>query len=158
MRRLRHRAQTRASLCGGHSDEDIPSSYTLSPNEDVAVQDKPDELRIGPMTRSRTKLLEQQVNSLLLEYDVCNSENFILPKSMHLCMIRVINNTSIHGGEELQGMEYMDDHMKNKRECMEDKVQNNYYKCSREEREAGAHGERQEDGAQHHVGAPREES
>ena len=77
---------------------------------------------------------------------------------MHLCMIRVINNTSIHGGEELQGMEYMDDHMKNKRECMEDKVQNNYYKCSREEREAGAHGERQEGGAQHHVGAPKKGS
>ena len=110
------------------------------------------------MTRSRTKLLEQQVNSLLLEYDVCNSENFILPKSMHLCMIRVIDNTSIHGGEELQGMEHMEDHMKNKRECMEDKVQNIYYKCSREEREAGAHGERQEGGAQPPVGGAKEES
>ena len=95
------------------------------------------------MTRSRTKLLEQQVNSLLLEYDVCDSENFILPKSMHLCMIRVIDNTSVHGGEEQQGMEDMDDHMKNNKECWEDKNQNMYYKCSREEREAGAHGERE---------------
>ena len=37
-------------------DEDIP---TLSPVEDVAVQDKPNEVRIGPMTRARTKLLAQ---------------------------------------------------------------------------------------------------
>ena len=140
------------------SDEDIPSSYTLSPNEDVAVQDKPDELRIGPMTRSRTKLLEQQVNSLLLEYDVCNSENFILPKSMHLCMIRVINNTSIHGGEELQGMEYMEDHMKNNKNLMEDNFQNKHHKCLREEREAGAQVEMHECGTTHDVIAPIGES
>ena len=51
------------------------------------------------MTRARAKLLEQQVNSLLIEYDVCVDENFILPKSMHLCMIRFVDNTSI-GGED----------------------------------------------------------
>ena len=50
------------------------------------------------MTRARAKLLGQQVNSLLIEYDVCDNENFILPKSMHLCMIRVVDNTSIGGG------------------------------------------------------------
>ena len=110
------------------------------------------------MTRARTKLLEQQVNSLLVEYNVCGYENFILPKSLHLCMIRFVDNTNIIGGEEQQGMEYMDDHMKNKKECMEGKIQNIYYKCSREEREAGAHRERQEDGAPHHVGCAKEES
>ena len=68
------------------------------------------------MTRARAKLLEQQVNSLLLEYDVCDYENFILPKSMHLCMIRFVDNTSIIGEEEQQGMEDMEDHMKNKKE------------------------------------------
>jgi hypothetical protein len=52
------------------------------------------------MTRARAKLLEQQVNSLLIEYDVCFNENFILPKSMHLCMIRFIDNTSIGGAME----------------------------------------------------------
>ena len=77
---------------------------------------------------------------------------------MHLCMIRVIDNTSIHGGEEQQGMEDMEDHMKSKRECMEDKIHNIYYKCSREEREAGAHGEKPEGGAPHNVDAPRRES
>ena len=70
-------------FCGTLNDEDIPSCSTLSPIEDVVVQDKSNEVRIGPMTRSRTKLLEQQVNSLLIEYDVCDYESFILPKSMH---------------------------------------------------------------------------
>ena len=51
------------------------------------------------MTRARAKLLEQHVNSLLIEYDVCDYENFILPKSMHLCMIRVVDNTNIDGGK-----------------------------------------------------------
>ena len=59
------------------------------------------------MTRARAKLLGQQVNSLLIEYDVCDNENFILPKSMHLCMIRVVDNTNVDGGlEEQQGVEY----------------------------------------------------
>ena len=50
------------------------------------------------MKRAHAKLLEQQVNSLLIEYDVCDYENFILPKSMHLCMIRFIDNTNTSGG------------------------------------------------------------
>ena len=79
----------------GEDDEDIPSSTT-------AAQDK--EVRLGPMTRSRTKLLEQQVNSLLAEYDNINDVNFILPKSMHLCMIRFVDNTNANGGEH-QDME-----------------------------------------------------
>ena len=79
------------------------------------------------MTRARAKLLGQQVNSLLVEFDVCDNENFILPKSMHLCMIRVINNTSVDGGlEEQQGLEH--------------DVPNG----AREEREACARGEDEE--------------
>jgi hypothetical protein len=87
-----------------------------------------DEIRIGPMTRARTKLLEQQVNSLLVEHDVCVNENLILPKSMHLCMIRFINNTSIGGGDELPQGE-------------EQSLISNISKCAREEREAGAQGQ-----------------
>ena len=84
------------------------------------------------MTKSRTKLLEQQVNSLLIDYDVCDYENFILPKSMHLCMIRVIDNTNTCGGGQQGVEEYMEDHMGN--------MKNNSLKCLREEREAGALG------------------
>ena len=87
-----------------------------------------DEVRIGTMTRARTKLLQQQVNSLLNEYDVCVNENFILPKSMHLCMIRFINNTSVGGGDELPQGEGQS-------------LISNISKCAREEREAGAQGQ-----------------
>ena len=50
-------------------------------------------------TRSRTKLIEQHVNSLLVDYDNLIDENFILPKSMHLCTIRFVDNTSASGGK-----------------------------------------------------------
>ena len=43
------------------------------------------------------------MNSLLNESDVYDNENFILPKSMHLCMIRFVEETSLtRGGEGLQ--------------------------------------------------------
>ena len=55
-------------------DEDITSISTTSPIEDVA------EIRLGPMTRSRSKLIEQDVNSLLVDYDNFIDENFKLHK------------------------------------------------------------------------------
>jgi len=71
-------------------DEDIP---TITPTEDaptVARKSQSNEIRIGPITRARAKLLEQQVNLLLNESGTLIDENFILPKSMHLCMIRFV--------------------------------------------------------------------
>ena len=69
------------------------------------------------MTRARAKLLEQQVNLFLAQTDICIDENFILPKSMHVCMIRFEGMTSIaRGGEGLMIIQG----------------------CAREEREAGA--------------------
>jgi hypothetical protein len=68
-------------------DVDIPITPPLPPtpfdDEDVATK-KSNETRIGPITRARAKLLEQQVMSLLIEHDLLFTENFILPKSMHL--------------------------------------------------------------------------
>ena len=88
-----------------HSDEDIPTdllSPTSDEDVDVAAKDKSDEIRIGPMTRARAKLLNQQVNSLLVEPGIIIDENFILPKSMHLCMIRFEREASMaRGGDEL---------------------------------------------------------
>jgi hypothetical protein len=88
------------------SDEDITITPPLSPtpidDKDVAAK-KSNEIRIGPITRARAKLLEQQVNSLLIESDVLFNESFILPKSMHLCMIMFVDNTSIaQGGDTSQ--------------------------------------------------------
>jgi hypothetical protein len=68
------------------------------------------------------------VNSLLIDYNILIVDSFILPKSMHLCMIRFIDNPSIaRGGEgELQREEQARIF--------------NISKCEREEREAGALG------------------
>jgi hypothetical protein len=42
------------------------------------------------------------VNSLLTEYNLFTNENFILPKSLHVCMIRSVAEASMtRGGEEL---------------------------------------------------------
>jgi hypothetical protein len=104
-------------------DEDIPSSLPSIPIDDVAAQDKSNEIRIGPITRARAKLLEQQVNSLLVESDIFTNENFILPKSLHLCMIRFEDKASLaceEGG--LQQEEHL--------------LISNISKCMREEREA----------------------
>ena len=59
------------------------------------------------------------MNSLLTESDVLIDENFILPKSMHLCMIRFEEETSMARGEQGQNMKVV-------------------HGCAREEREEGA--------------------
>ena len=53
---------------------------------------------------------------------------------------RVIDNTNMDGGRS-------QDMLETKREYMDDTLQNIHCKCSREEREAGAQGERHRDGA-----------
>src|SRR3954469_20288689 len=59
----------------------------------------PNEIRIGPITRARAKLIEQQVNSLLIDSDVLFVEDFILPKSLYVCMIRYHEEDKAQGGE-----------------------------------------------------------
>ena len=59
---------------------------------------KSNEVRIGPITRARAKLLKQQVNLFL--NDTLIDENFILPKSYYLCIIRYQEETCIARGEE----------------------------------------------------------
>ena len=84
-------------------DEDIPTTPlppSLQDEDDAAVKLKSNEVRIGPMTRARAKLLKQQVNLFL--NDTLIDENFILPKSFYLCMIRYEDGASIARGEEKQ--------------------------------------------------------
>ncbi|KAK1607951.1 hypothetical protein QYE76_031624 [Lolium multiflorum] len=67
------------------TDEDIPTTLlppSLQYEDDAAVNLKSNEVRIGPMTRARAKLLKQQVNLFLS--DTLIDENFILPKSYYL--------------------------------------------------------------------------
>jgi hypothetical protein len=90
---------------GSGDDQGIPTSLPSSIDDIVGrvdVQHKSNDLHIGPITRARAKLLEQQVNSLLTEYNLFTNENFILPKSLHVCMIRFVAEASMAcGGEEL---------------------------------------------------------
>ena len=44
------------------------------------------------------------MNSLRCDYNNFIDENFILPKSMHLCVLKFIDNTRVDGGEH-QDME-----------------------------------------------------
>ena len=87
---------------GGGDDEDIPTSLlppSLPTEDEPAVKLKSNEVRIGPITRARPKLLKQQVNLFL--NDALIDENFILPKSCYLCIIRYEEETSLaRGGEE----------------------------------------------------------
>jgi hypothetical protein len=75
-------AASRSTPFEGGDDEDIPITPPLSPtlfdNRDVATK-KSNEIRIGPITRACAKLLEQQVNSFLIEPGLLCNENFILP-------------------------------------------------------------------------------
>lgn len=41
----------------GEDDEGIPSRLSSLPNDDLAVQDKPNDLRIGPITRSTCQVI-----------------------------------------------------------------------------------------------------
>jgi hypothetical protein len=77
---------------------------------------------MGPITRARAKLLEQQVNLFLIEPDVFSNENFILYKSWCVCILRFEEEGIVREGEELQ-------HLETEEEFMQEAV--------REEREAG---------------------
>src|SRR3954470_17234254 len=80
-------------------DEDIPTTTTTSP---TLHDEQANQIRLGPVTRARAKLLEQQVNLLLLESDDRLSENYILPKSLCVCMIRYQGEDKELGGAKVR--------------------------------------------------------
>ena len=94
------------------------------------------------MTRARAKLLEQQVNSLLAQPDLCYGENFILPKSMHLCMIRFEEQLDMEAMELNKELDMEDKEldMEDKQLDMEDKLQS--MKITSRMREGGEGGRR----------------
>src|ERR1041385_9166285 len=96
----------RRLLKGGGDDEDIPTTNTSPVRHEDQVDStkkKDDEIRIGPNTRSRAKLIEQQVNSLLIDSDMLWNENFILPKSLYVCIIRYHDEEEDPEGGEDEG-------------------------------------------------------
>ncbi len=69
----------------GEDDEDIPGSpHSSSSSNEVStkpqVEASTKKTYLGPMTRSRTKQIQQEVNALLTDPNVHIDEDFILPK------------------------------------------------------------------------------
>ena len=102
----------RRLLKGAGDDEDIHTLDTSSPYDDDhqgAAKKSNDEIRIGPTTRARAKLIEQQVNLLLIDSDYFINENCLLPKSLFVCILRFVGEEGIaRGSEELQHLEQED--------------------------------------------------
>jgi hypothetical protein len=113
-------------------DEDIPTIVPSPLHDDdkqVAAKKKSnDEIRIGPITRARAKLIEQQVNLLLIESDYFVNENCLLPKSLCVCILRFMGEEGIARGSKELEQDVMIMHMD-----------------AREEREAGDQHEEEED-------------
>jgi hypothetical protein len=63
-----------------------PPSHTTSTQ--VQPTYSPTQVFDGPITRSRAKKLQQEVHALLYEFHLNTNENFMLPKSCMLILLR----------------------------------------------------------------------
>ena len=82
------------NLCRLH-DEDIPgSSHPSSCPQDEATKIQAEtstkKTHLGAMTRSRAKHIQQEVNALLADSNIDMNENYILPKSCVLLLLRFL--------------------------------------------------------------------
>jgi hypothetical protein len=68
-------------------DADFPTDQAVT---QVDEHNTPIDINQGPITRSRTKKLHQEVNSLVAEINFNISENVILPKCSTLVVLRYI--------------------------------------------------------------------
>jgi hypothetical protein len=71
----------------------MPLSNTLQPpshttSTQVQPTSSPTQVFDGPITRSRAKKLQQEVHALLYEFQLNTNENFMLPKSCMLILLR----------------------------------------------------------------------
>jgi hypothetical protein len=86
-------------------DADIPSIHTIQPMNQK--QDTSSNMNHGPLTRSRAKMLQQQVTSLLAKFDNNITEIVILPKSSILVIIR-FKHKGYEDHQEVEEAYYMD--------------------------------------------------
>ena len=78
---------------GEEDDMTTPLSNMLQPpNQATSTQEQPTssptQVFDGPITRSRAKKLQQEVHALLYEFHLNTNENFMLPKSCMLILLR----------------------------------------------------------------------
>jgi hypothetical protein len=74
-------------------DTTMPLSNTLQPpshtiSTQVQPTSSPTQAFDGPITHSRAKKLQQEVHALLYEFQLNTNENFMLPKSCMLILLR----------------------------------------------------------------------
>ena len=85
-------------------DEDIHGSPNLSSPQDdhpqLQVEASTRKTYLGPMTRSRAKQIQQEVNALLTDSKLDMNENYILPKSCVLLLLRFLSTEMIQADEE----------------------------------------------------------
>jgi len=73
----------------GEDDEAISTKQDVNQAHDVEdVDQSREQVNIGPITRSRAKKLQQEVNALLCAIHSNINENYILPKSCTLLLLR----------------------------------------------------------------------
>jgi hypothetical protein len=78
---------------GEENDMTMPLSNTLQPpshttSSQVQPTSSPTPVFDGPITRSRSKKLQQEVHALLYEFQLNTNENFMIPKSCMLILLR----------------------------------------------------------------------
>jgi hypothetical protein len=89
----------------GEDDVDIPPIHKIQSMDQK--EDTSSNINCGPLTRSRAKKLQQQVTSLLAEFDNNITENVILPKSSILVIIR-FKHQGYEDYQEVEEAYYMD--------------------------------------------------
>jgi mevalonate pyrophosphate decarboxylase len=57
-------------------------------------------ISIGPITRSRAKTIQQEVHALLYEFQLNSNDNFMLPKSCMLILLRYVEENHQDKGHE----------------------------------------------------------
>ena len=79
----------------GEDDEDIPGSSQPSscPQDEstqLQVETSTKKTYFGPMTRSRAKQIQQEVNALLTDSNIDINDNYILPTSCVFLLLRFL--------------------------------------------------------------------
>ena len=77
-----------ATICDESISTNHAPYHVNQPHDVEDVTQAREQVNIGPITRSRAKKLQQEVNALLCEIHFNINENYILPKSCTLLLLR----------------------------------------------------------------------
>ena len=90
----------------GDGHEAISTKKDINQAHDVEdINQAREQVNIGPITHSRAKKLQQEVNALLSEIHFNTNENYILPKSCTLLLLRFTkeDNKNTEGEDYREG-------------------------------------------------------